>query len=69
MIWIGGGDWSGGGPEYNLANDIAAANAVFKSSVDVWQIPSTVYRLVAVSYSELGEKVFFQGAIGRNLVE
>ncbi|MCR6670706.1 hypothetical protein [Devosia ginsengisoli] len=33
--------------------DIAAANVVMRSKIQVWQIPSTVYRMMAVSYAEL----------------
>lgn len=69
VVWIGGGEWPGGGPEYNLSNDIHAANVVFRSKLEVWQVPSTVYRLVAVSYTELLEKVYPHGPLGRYLVE
>jgi inosine-uridine nucleoside N-ribohydrolase len=69
VIWIGGGEWPLGGSEYNLSNDIHAANVIFKSRLEVWQIPSTVYRLVAVSYAELVEKVYPHGELGRYLVE
>jgi inosine-uridine nucleoside N-ribohydrolase len=69
VVWIGGGKWRMGGPEYNLSNDIHAANVVFKSSLEVWQIPSTVYSLVAVSYAEMVEKVYPHGEIGRYLLE
>jgi inosine-uridine nucleoside N-ribohydrolase len=69
VVWIGGGPWPAGGPEFNLSNDIHAANVVFKSSLDVWQIPQPVYRKVAVSYAELVEKVAPHGAIGAYLVE
>ncbi len=69
VIWIGGGEWPAGGPEFNLSNDIHAANVVFRSEVEVWQIPSTVYQLMAASYAELYEKVYRHGALGRYLVE
>ena len=69
VIWIGGGTWPAGGPEYNLSNDINAANVVFRSRLEVWQIPDTVYKLVAVGYSELMEKVYPHAAIGRYLME
>lgn len=69
VIWIGGGRWPEGGREFNLSNDIHAANVIFRSRLEVWQIPSTVYRLVAVSYTELLEKVYPHGALGRYLVE
>lgn len=42
VVWIGGGPWPDGGHEFNLSNDIHAANVVMRSKVDVWQIPSTV---------------------------
>jgi inosine-uridine nucleoside N-ribohydrolase len=69
VVWIGGGQWPVGGPEYNLSNDINAANVVFRSKLEVWQIPSSVYRLMPVSYAELKEKVYPHGSLGRYLVE
>ena len=69
VVWIGGGPWPAGGPEFNLSNDIAAANVVFRSSLRVWQIPSTVYKLMAVSYAELRAKVYPHGPLGRYLVD
>lgn len=69
VIWIGGGPWPAGGREYNLSNDIHAANVVMKSKVEVWQIPSSVYRTMPVSYAELVEKVYPHGEIGKYLVE
>ncbi len=69
VIWIGGGEWPVGGREFNLSNDIAAANVVFRSAIEVWQIPMTVYRMMAVSYAELMERVHDKGAIGKYLVE
>jgi len=68
-IWIGGGAWPLGGREYNLSNDIHAANVVMRSTIDVWQIPSTVYRRMPASYAELYEKVHDKGEIGKYLVE
>jgi inosine-uridine nucleoside N-ribohydrolase len=69
VVWIGGGPWPVGGHEYNLSNDVHAANVVFKSRLEVWQIPQTVYRMVAVSYAELVERVYPHGELGRYLVE
>lgn len=69
VVWIGGGPWPEGGAEFNLSNDIHAANVVFGSSLEVWQIPSSVYKLMAVGYAELMEKVHPHGALGRYLVE
>jgi hypothetical protein len=69
VVWIGGGEWPMGGPEFNLSNDIHAANVVMRSRVEVWMIPSPVYSLMAVSYAELFEKVYPSGELGRYLVE
>jgi hypothetical protein len=71
-IWIGGGPYEGQGaayePEFNLSNDIVAANLVFTSSLKVWQVPITAYVMMAVSYAELYEQVRPCGAIGSYLV-
>jgi len=69
IIWIGGGPWPIGGKEFNLSNDIYAANVVFRSRLGLWQIPKNVYRLMPVSYSELMEKVYPYGKLGHYLVE
>ena len=68
-VWIGGGTWPSGGREFNLMNDIAAANVVMRSNVQVWQIPSTVYRMMSVSYAELQERCEDKGPIGKYLVD
>lgn len=69
VIWIGGGAYPHGGPEYNLYNDIHAANVVFGSGVKLWQVPRSVYQTVAVSIAELEHRVRPHGAIGRYLCE
>jgi purine nucleosidase len=69
VLWIGGGPWPSGGREYNLSNDIHAANVVMKSNLEMWQIPRSTYRTMSVSYAELIEKVYPQGEIGKYLVE
>lgn len=69
VIWIGGGNWPCGSTEYNLHNDIASANCIFKSSLEVWQIPRPVYRMMPVSFTELYQKVYPQGEIGRYLCQ
>jgi inosine-uridine nucleoside N-ribohydrolase len=61
VIWIGGVGYGGvetyPGIEFNLRNDIAAANVVYDSGITVWQVPSNVYSQVSVSYTELEEKI------------
>ena len=69
ILWIGGGVWPNGGREYNLSNDIHAANVLMKSTVEVWQIPRSTYRTMSVGYAELIEKIYPQGEIGKYLVE
>jgi purine nucleosidase len=69
VVWIGGGHWPVGNREYNLSNDIEAANVVARSGIEIWQIPMLVYRQMAVSYAELYERVHDKGEIGKYLVE
>jgi purine nucleosidase len=69
VVWIGGGPWPDGGPEFNLSNDIGAANVVMRSPLEVWQIPSSVYKRFSVSYAELLERVWPHERLGRYLVE
>jgi inosine-uridine nucleoside N-ribohydrolase len=61
VIWIGGVGYGGidsyPGIEFNLSNDIAAANVVYDSGITVWQVPSSVYSVVSVGYAELEEKI------------
>jgi purine nucleosidase len=61
VVWIGGMgydvDWSYPAVEFNLRNDITAANVVFDSGITVWQVPAPVYSMVSVGYAELEEKI------------
>ncbi|HEY5783947.1 MAG TPA: nucleoside hydrolase [Microlunatus sp.] len=61
VVWIGGMgygvDWSYPAIEFNLRNDIPAANVVFDSGITVWQVPASVYTMVSVGYAELEEKI------------
>lgn len=68
-IWIGGGKWPSGGFEFNLLQDIAAANVVFKSTMPLWQIPENVYKQIAVSLAELQHRVQPYGEIGNYLFQ
>lgn len=69
VIWIGGGHYPEGGWEYNLLNDIDAANVVFDSKVELWQVPHTVYTTMRVSIAELAYKVKPYGEIGNYLYQ
>lgn len=68
-IWIGGGAYPDGGAEFNLSNDIHAANVVLSSGITVWQVPKNVYTLMAVSMAELELRVRPQGRIGAYLCD
>ena len=68
-IWIGGAPYPEGGEEFNLRQDIAAANVVMKSGMKVWQVPSTVYKKVTVSLAELQLNVQPCGEIGNYLYQ
>ncbi len=69
VIWIGGGNWPTGGWEYNLKNDVCAANVVFQSDVQLWQVPRNVYRMMPITYAELWNRIYPCGAIGKYLAE
>lgn len=68
-IWVGGGEYPTGGSEFNLSQDIHAANVLMNSNMPVWQIPVSAYRLTSVSLAELQCKVYPYGKIGKYLFE
>ena len=68
-IWIGGGQYPSGGPEYNLGNDVEAARVVFNSKIDVWQVPKNVYEMIPISLAELEYRVRPYGEIGKYLFD
>ncbi|SMH42662.1 Inosine-uridine nucleoside N-ribohydrolase [Rathayibacter oskolensis] len=56
VVWVGGPPYDeipSYQPEFNLINDVAAADVVMASGVDVWQIPMPVYSMVGVGHAEL----------------
>lgn len=67
VIWIGGREWPVGGEEFNLSNDIHAANVVYQSALELWQVPRDVYGTMRVSLAELQDKVEPCGKIGAYL--
>lgn len=68
VIWIGGGEWPAGGVEFNLSNDIHAANVVYRSDLQLWQVPRNAYSMMRVSFAELQAKVAPCGRIGQYLL-
>jgi inosine-uridine nucleoside N-ribohydrolase len=73
VVWIGGppydGIVEGYHPEFNLSNDITAANVVMDSRIPVWQIPMPVYSMVSVGHEELRQRVAPLGELGAYLVQ
>ena len=67
-VWIGGGEYPDGGEEFNLKQDIAGANVVFGSGVELWQVPKNVYKLMNISLAELQHRVAPCGKVGEYLV-
>ena len=68
-IWIGGGAYPGGGRESNLQQDIYAAQVIFASDIQLWQIPVNVYGSMNLTFAELMTKVKRMGTIGDYLCE
>ena len=66
-IWIGGGDYPEGGWEFNLAQDVHAANVLLSSRTALWQVPRSTYKQMNVTLSELCWRVAPQGALGAYL--
>lgn len=68
-IWIGGGSYPKGGWEFNLSNDVNAANTVFASALELWQVPMDCYSQMQVSYAELERRLLPCGKVGRYLFD
>lgn len=68
-VWVGGGTYPDGCREFNLSNDILAANIIMKSGIELWQIPINVYSKMTVTLAELEERVSHCGEIGKYLFE
>jgi hypothetical protein len=68
-IWIGGGNYPNGEDEFNLKQDIKAANILFESPMEIWQVPKGTYKLIEISFDELVHFVKPCGAIGEYLCQ
>ena len=66
-IWIGGGSYPNGEWEFNMAQDIHAANVLFASKAGLWQVPRNTYKQMNVTLSELRLRVATQGKLGAYL--
>ena len=69
IIWIGGGEYPVGGLEFNTMNDPIAANILMDSSVELWQVPRSVYCTMRVSFATLYDRVYPHGELGKYLYE
>lgn len=68
VVWVGGGRYPLGSNEFNLGNDLLAANIIFSSNVNVWQIPSNAYKTMLASMTEMMIKVKPKGELGKYLM-
>ena len=69
VIWIGGGLYPKGAEEFNLSNDILAANIIMASQMEVWQIPSICFSAIITTIAELEQRVRSYGKIGNYLYQ
>jgi purine nucleosidase len=73
VVWVGGPPYDGEvaayRPEFNLANDVTAANVVMASGLAVWQIPMPVYTMVGVGHAELRTRLGGTSALADHLVD
>ena len=67
-LWIGGGWWPTGGPEFNAFNDWIAVDVVFSSLLPLVQYPRGTYRMMRVGVAEMERFVMGKGAVGDYLV-
>lgn len=72
VVWVGGPPYeeiAAYHPEFNLINDVAAANVVMESGIAVWQIPMPVYSMVGVGHAELRTRLRGTSPLGDYLVD
>ena len=69
-IWIGGGPYPNGtGGDFNMMQDIPAAQIVFDSNINLWQYPMSAYAGMNISLAEIMQKVHSKGEIGKFIAE
>lgn len=69
VIWVGGGQMPGGFTEFNLNNDIQAANYVMSGTIPVSCVQTECYNGMKVGLSTLQTKVKPCGEIGEYLFQ
>lgn len=68
-IWIGGAPYPDGGAEYNLRQDVYAAQVLFRSPMPIWQIPANAYAGTYLSLAEIVARVKPCGGVGQYLTQ
>lgn len=63
-LWIGGGWWPSGGPEFNAGNDWISADVVLQSDIPLVQYPRGTYRMMRLGVAEMERFIMGKGAIG-----
>ena len=72
VVWVGGPPYAeiaAYHPEFNLINDVEAANVVMASGLEVWQIPMPVYSMIGVGHAELGSRLSGTSPLADYLVD
>lgn len=72
VVWVGGPPYEGVAayhPEFNLINDVHAANVVMESGLAVWQIPMSVYTMIGVGGAELRARLAGTSPLADLLIE
>ncbi len=72
VIWIGTHGTHYGEPpfrEFNAGNDVAAANAVLESGMNIWLVPSYVYTTINIGIAEIKRRIEPCGQIGKHLYD
>ena len=67
-VCILGGAYPCGGQEFNVMQDIKAANILLESNMPYWQIPANVYSCCELSFAELVSQIRPCGELGSWLV-
>lgn len=74
-IWIGGGPYPDGGSnpadkgDFNMVQDITAAEILFQSDINLWQYPVNAYAAMNISLAEVVQKVRCKGEIGKFIAD
>lgn len=68
-IWIGGGAYPDGKGDFNMVQDITAAEILFQSDMNIWQYPASAYGSMNISLAEIVQKIRCKGEIGKFIAD